>query len=73
MANGFVCAQCGWQQTVHRTGVGLSEEEKAALNSPKEGYTVAFWECNGYVPTEEESVSDARQANFDEGQHEGQH
>lgn len=72
MANGYVCAQCGWQESVHiNGGVGLDEEGRKELFVPKEGCPVSHMDCEGYTPSQEER--DAEGMDEEDGQHEGCH
>lgn len=75
MANSYVCVQCGWQESVHiEGGFALSEEERAAMFLPKDGYELTQIQCaQSYEPSQEELEYDAAQRVLNEGQHEGQH
>lgn len=74
MANGFVCAQCGWQESIHiHGGWALTEDERETMFILKVGYRLTQIQCaQSYEPSAAELAEEARQAGLG-GAHEGCH
>ncbi len=60
MANGYVCAQCGWQETNHLHGWWMCEEgQQQDVTRVLTGFTLSLSACLEYVPSIEEQAAEA--------------
>lgn len=77
MANGFVCTQCGWQESYHfpKNHVTYEEEDIELMHKPLLGFAISLARCNGYTLSEEEIARDEKFGDMTPqvGSHEGQH
>ncbi len=73
MANMYVCAHCGWEESVHLFGGrGFSEERRADMNVLRPGYIETQMQCGAqYEPPSQEVLAQEAERRSDGAYKEG--
>jgi hypothetical protein len=74
MAHGFVCVNCGWQESAHiHGGFAMTVEQREEMRVLKPGFPLTQIECaQSYEPSDKE-LAHIRKLREQGGSHEGQH
>jgi hypothetical protein len=74
MAQGYICINCGWQETIHICGgAALSESDREEMSVRKDGFPLTQMECLGSYEPSEDELAHAHALEEQCGSHEGQH